>query len=711
MSRPFSLLTVALLTAVTAAVGLPAGAQAATDHDQKFTKTPILINVRVGPSDTPCTVKADKYTPAGVTAKRPAPAILTSNGFGGSKDDEGQTAGASAFAKAGYVVISYSGLGFGGSNCKIYLDDRDYDGKAGKQIVDVLAGTRSYTLDDGSGRTAKITNVAKEKAGDPKLGMIGGSYGGQNQFAIAAQDTRVDAIIPTITWNDLSYSLAPNNPDPGGGVTYDTPGVAKKEWIDLFFGLGIVSGLQNATTTADPDPLVGCPNFRDEACPAAAQLNTLGYPDPTTLKLARHASVSDFVDRIKVPTLLVQGQNDTLFNIQEAVATYRALKKQGTTVAMSWFSGGHSGDAVAGDLDLTDGVDASHQGRRWIDWMDRYVRGVKSADPGPEFEYFRDWKSGSIDEAYAASAGYTGAPTSTLYLSGTNQLTAARTSVQPGSAEFLASATGTSYSETSGVGNSGPADQPAPSDTPGTFASYTTPELIQDTDMVGSPQLRMRLDAPIAAETQGNGPGGKLVLFAKLYDVAPDGSQTLQHRLISPIRVEDVKEAVTIELPGVAQRFAAGHKIRLVIAGGDLAYANNVTEQPVTIQTDQEDPGTLSLPLVSPTSERCPSGTTGRPPFCKAPVEPGTDGNGNGGNQPSDAEGSGGGSRGNDAASEAGLAAASGSEAQAANAVSSDTASVLPDTGSPRGLLAALALGLALLAAGSLLVARQRLHQ
>ncbi len=43
--------------------------------------------------------------------------------------------------------------------------------------------------------------------------MIGGSYGGQIQYAVAMQDKRVDALIPIITWNDLAYSLAPNNTD------------------------------------------------------------------------------------------------------------------------------------------------------------------------------------------------------------------------------------------------------------------------------------------------------------------------------------------------------------------------------------------------------------------------------------------------------------------------------------------------------------------
>ncbi len=283
MSRPFALLTAALLIAVTAAVGWPASAQAVPDHDQAFDTQAIEIETMVGPDeDIPCTVQADLYVPEGVNADNLAPAILTSNGFGGSKDDDGQKAGASAFAKAGYVALSYSGLGFGDSDCKIYLDDRDYDGKSGKQIVDVLAGSKGYT-DENSTVEKFIDFVDTDGTDDPRVGMIGGSYGGQNQFAIAAQDDRVDASIPTITWNHLSYSLAPNNTDQAPGtVTYNTPGVAKKEWVDLFFSLGIVSGLQNTTTTASPGPLVGCPNFRDEACTGAVQLNTAGYPDPDT---------------------------------------------------------------------------------------------------------------------------------------------------------------------------------------------------------------------------------------------------------------------------------------------------------------------------------------------------------------------------------------------------------------------------------------------
>jgi predicted acyl esterase len=615
MPRPLARASVALLTGLTvlgagAFGAAPATAAVAANHDQSFTTTAITVNVLVGPDrNIPCTVKADLYQPAGVTRSHPAPAILTTNGFGGTKDDDGQAAGSSAFAKAGYVVVSYSGLGFGGSDCKITLDDPDYDGVAGKQMVDVLAGTRPYTVDDGSGRQARIDYVATtttKKGPDPKVGMIGGSYGGQIQFAVAGQDPRVDAIIPMITWNDLSYSLAPNNTDKTGqtpgGVSYNTPGVAKKQWIGLFFGLGIAAGLEYGGS--DPARNVGCPNFTDQACTAAAQLQTLGYPDEATLALARHASVASYIGRIKIPTLLVQGQHDTLFNLQEAAATYKALRAQGTETRMSWFSGGHSGENAAGDLNLGKGVDYSHQGRRWISWMDRYVRGNTAASAGPRFEYFRDWvpfdgseanAGTAVDKAYASSSTFTGAPTSTLFLSGTDALTSSSKAVLPGSSQFGATPAGTSYSETSGVQSQLPTGV---SDAPGTFAAYTTPALRKDAVLVGSPRLTVRLDAPVAAAAQAGGPGGKLVLFTKVYDVAPDGTENLQHRLISPVRIKDVTRPVTIELPGVAQRFAAGHKIRLVIAAGDLAYANNAVAQPVTVLTSRLAPGKLELPLV-----------------------------------------------------------------------------------------------------------------
>src|SRR4051812_2347747 len=173
------------LLLVICALVFPASAFAAEP-----TKTPMTFDVVVGPNDdTHCKIVADLYKPAGASKSHPVPAVMGTNGFGGSKDDFGELG--PAYARRGYVFLAYSGLGFGNSGCKITLDDPDWDGKAGKQLVTFLG---------------KADFVKKDGPGDPRVGMIGGSYGGQIQFAIAGLDRRLDTIVPQITWNDLSYS-------------------------------------------------------------------------------------------------------------------------------------------------------------------------------------------------------------------------------------------------------------------------------------------------------------------------------------------------------------------------------------------------------------------------------------------------------------------------------------------------------------------------
>jgi predicted acyl esterase len=574
-----------------------------------FTKRAATIPVQVGPNnDTSCTVAADLYRPRGVDRQHPAPAILTTNGFGGAKDDANQTGIGTGFAREGYVVLSYSGLGFGGSGCKITLDNPAYDGKAGKQLVSVLSGAKR-AFDAQTGKGFLVRFVAQEKPGDPRIGMIGGSYGGQIQYAVAKQDPRVDALIPIITWNDLSYSLAPNNTSLGRGVSYDVPGVHKKIWTTFFFAVGIADGISGATV--DPARNVGCPNFDDRACVAKLQLEAQGYPSTTTRRLARQASVATYVHDVRVPTLLVQGQNDTLFNLQEAVATYRALRRQGGPTRMIWQSWGHSGGGTPAPGELALGADSirdSLLGRRFLHWMDHYVRGRDGAPVGPRFCYFRDWvrydtspaEAGTaVATAYACRSRYTGGDRNqTLYFSGDSRLVRRVSSVQDGGATYTnLPGVATSYSETSAL--EGVAVNNPPSDQDGTFAAYTTRPLARAAAIVGTPTLTLHLDAPVAAASQSADPGTRLILFAKLYDVAPDGTQTLQHRLVSPVRVADVTKAVHVELPGVVQRIKACHRIRVVIAASDAAYANNTIAEPVTVTTSPGHPSLLRLPVSS----------------------------------------------------------------------------------------------------------------
>ena len=605
---------------VTAIPATATSAAAATPLEAVDTYAGLEFIVPAGRDDLgapqTCTIDADLYKPHSATRSARVPTILTTNGFGGSKDD--QAGLGRAFAARGYTVLSYTGLGFPDSGCKISLDDPGVDGVAASSLVTFLGGGGSAPYSSaqvggtpqGAGTLTVDWTVLDDAARhDPRIGMLGGSYGGQIQFATAATDARVDTLVPLITWNDLRYSLAPNNTSLTRGVTYanSNPGTEKIGWTGLFFGVGILDGVQGAAI--DPRRNIGCPNFVLEACRAKATLDTLGYPTSDTYRLTDRVSVSHYADRVTVPTFLIQGENDTLFNLQEAVATYRSLKARGVPVTMAWQSWGHSGGtnghsgAAPGELDLTgQHIEDTYLGLRVKNWFDHHLRG-SAVSTGPEFAYFRDWVgyTGSAAPAYASASSYPVGTRRTWYLSAADELVGSRAQVQPGSTSWSNPGLGApaSYSEVSGLEGqvSIPAGLSAPYDTPGTFGAWSTAPLASAVDVVGSPTLDVRFESPAVALTQTAGPAGQLQVFAKLYDVAPDGSKTLVHKLISPVRVADVTQPVHIELPAIVHRVEAGHRLQLALASTDAAYKNAYAVQPVTVRASPTAPARLSVPI------------------------------------------------------------------------------------------------------------------
>ncbi|MQA27069.1 MAG: ATP-binding cassette domain-containing protein, partial [Micromonosporaceae bacterium] len=106
-------------------------------------------------------------------------------------------------------------------------------------------------------------------------------------------------------------------------------------------------------------------------------------------------------------------------------------------------------------------------------------------------------------------------------------------------------------------------------DLAGQHARYVSEPLTEAVDVAGSPTVRIRAASPT----------GEAVLFVKLYDMGPSGATTLPNGLVAPVRLtglpSEIDEArpVTVKLPAIVHRFEAGHRLLVVAATSDQAYA------------------------------------------------------------------------------------------------------------------------------------------
>jgi MYXO-CTERM domain-containing protein len=587
-----------------------------------FTKATYFFHAHnLGPNDdTACDVIYDLYVPSSATASTPVPAIITTNGFGGSHADQADFAG--LMASNGYEVLSYSGLGFGDTSCRVEVDSPEWDGKNAAELVQEVLAPRPEVLKH-SGTSF------------PVLGTWGGSYGGGFQFALASVYQHVDAMVPLITWNDLAYSLIPNNDNAAFNYAASPPGVEKIQWSTIFFALGNaepalhpgISGWTNTTGTSGPATYNGpngapsyagtgtppvatvppCPGFDPTVCLINSESAAVGYGTADTIAFLRHASAQyEFFNNPLVThfpaTMLMQGETDTLFNIPEAVANYNGFKAKGAPVKLVLQNGGHSGGGAAGEVDYANPAKCYHC-QLWLNWYDHYLKGAP-VSTGPEVEYFKEWATydtnGSAAPAYAGAPSWPVGSTQSLYLSGGSataggDLVSAVKDIKPGTVMFTNSvAPPQSYSGTEEVPQ---ASQPAPTDPPGQAATYTTQPLAADVDSVGIPTVDFTLKDANPVSTAD--PALEVVLFGKVYDLDPSGTVTLVHRLVSPIRIADTSKPVHLNLPGVVHRYAKGHRIQLVLASTDQAYVGSRAVHGLSIAADPAKPAVFNLPVVS----------------------------------------------------------------------------------------------------------------
>jgi ABC-2 type transport system ATP-binding protein len=330
-------------------------------------------------------------------------------------------------------------------------------------------------------------------------------------------------------------------------------------------------------------------------------LNATGDASPSTLAFAEEASVESYIHKIRIPTMLMQGEDDTLFNLHEAIANYTELKAQGTPVKMVWQSWGHSDSTPApgeysGSL-LNPNGSETVEGRMVIEWFNHYLKGAKAA-PALDVSWFEPWVKYSGNDAaaaYASAPKYPIGTTEKMYLSdGSDGLVSSAAGVTTGASTFLTPPAGVPLSTTEISAES----QTIPLfDTPGTFASYQSAPLTKTINVVGMPRVTVSISSVLSNSVDGIDPSGGLALFFKLEEITPSGTAILPDRLISPVRIEDFDAPVQVTLPGIVHQFPAGDSLKLIIAASDAAYRGTTIPVTVSVSTSPSHPGVLTLPV------------------------------------------------------------------------------------------------------------------
>ncbi len=255
------------------------------------------------------------FQPKGATRRHKVPMIFHSHGWAGSR-----TTDPAAFRKwldAGFGVLSFDQRGFGESGGKAHVENPAIEGRDVQALV---------------ARAARLPWVRKDGKGDPRLGAIGGSYGGGYQYVGAFRELMVkgkpvfDALAPEITWYDLNQSLAPQK-------------VVRTAWALALSAAGsealppevLVALGQGAATGFWP---------RGEV-PGSADMEKFFEKNGPAWHVRQGR-------RLDIPVLMGQGATDTLFPLHQGLENFqRALTPRARRHSIFvGYNGGHVLPAV-----------------------------------------------------------------------------------------------------------------------------------------------------------------------------------------------------------------------------------------------------------------------------------------------------------------------------------------------------------------------------
>lgn len=510
-----------VLGAATAMALVPANAHARDAVVNSFDGAPIVTHF---------------FPAAGLQGNDKAPTILLGHGWGGTGETNANGGAVGPFVKEGYNVVTWDARGFGGSGGTVMIDSPDFEGRDVQALIDFVAAQPEAQLDG---------------PGDPRLGMSGGSYGGGIQLVTAGLDDRVDVIAPTISWNSLRTSLFRSEAIKlGWGAALIGVGIPTSVALGVFSPAGIQTGNQS-----------------DQFYSTVAEGSATGQVSESNKQWFAAHGPDFLLDNIDVPTLLIQGEPDTLFTLDEADANYRALKANGIPLKMVWFCGGHAVCLTESDSSSAALGDSAHAQEARLAWFARYLRNDKSVDTGPAFEW--------IDEngEFHASEGYPLNEVGKLEGSGSGQLPLVEGASSVGSGFSVAAS-------------------PAPVAVSAPIATPAEP-----VDVLGAPRLELTYS--------GLANPGQTFVYAQIVDSSRNIVVNNQATPI-PVTLDGQEHSLSLPLETIASR-TTGAGYELQIAPGTTVYdvqrsngfidvSNAHVELPVSEPVGLDDPPDCSDP-------------------------------------------------------------------------------------------------------------------
>jgi ABC-2 type transport system ATP-binding protein len=257
------------------------------------------------------------FRPAGASRQHRVPMILHSHGWGGSRTTD--PASFQQWLGSGYGVLSFDQRGFGESGGHAYVENPAVEGKDVTRLVRFVA---------------RLVWVRQDASGDPRMGAIGGSYGGGYQFLAAFEQVRrkgkpvFDALAPEITWHDLNRSLAPE-------------GVVRTEWA---LALSAASLPTDALPPQVYKALVeGAATgfWPDGSIPGTEDMQSFFAKNGPKYHVSKGR-------KLDIPVLFGQGTTDSLFNLRQGLDNWRkAITRRARAHSIFvGYNGGHVLPAV-----------------------------------------------------------------------------------------------------------------------------------------------------------------------------------------------------------------------------------------------------------------------------------------------------------------------------------------------------------------------------